>query len=812
MPRCRWSNNSTKDYATLLEKLVLTISGGGLTWGLRVVLGPQFWRSVNHFHTFRPLRTPASGLSALDNAGRVDGRCLASYSACMFWFFGFFFVSGFCSILYELVWLRLAMAEFGVTAALVSIVLSVFMGGLGAGSWIAGALVRRHADHIRFHPLRLYACCELLIAASAVAVPFQLVWGNHLLGRMADRVPISSGTYYLVSGAWVALTLVPWSACMGATIPLAMFAIRRGQGYDSRHSFSFLYLSNVLGAVVGSIIPLFLIELYGFHATLRIGAVLNSVIFVAAFGLTVTTPQPSPAAVPEQVEGPSTSPVEGSAAVLLLLFTTGLTTMGMEVVWIRLFSAYIGPVVYSFARILAAYLGATFLGSRVYRVWSRSNEHENPLVWVSLAFFALLSLLAADGRIELSGNIRVLLGVAPFAGVIGFLTPMLVDRWSRGDPDRAGRAYAVNVLGCILGPLLAGFCLLPWFGEQKSMLLFALPWFAMGVLLTIRKPRRLVQTAMTGSFLAAALALFFFTDAYWADYPDHVVLRDSTATVIATGSGMEKALLVNGVGMTSLTPVTKMMAHLTLASLPEPPRNVLIICFGMGTTFRSALSWNIPVTVVELVPSVPKLFTYYHPDGEHVLASPMAHVVIDDGRRYLERTPQQYDAIIIDPPPPVPAAGSSLLYSRDFYELAKQRLRPGGIVQQWLPPEGDAVDQAAIARALTDVFPYVRVYGSVYIKGLHYFASMSPISERSAQQMAALMPASAVADMMEWGPAKTPAEQFALMLSNPSSPAALIARSPNTPALQDDRPVNEYFLLREWLQRKQGAETDDPDR
>ena len=181
---------------------------------------------------------------------------------------------------------------------------------------------------------------------------------------------------------------------------------------------------------------------------------------------------------------------------------------------------------------------------------------------------------------------------------------------------------------------------------------------------------------------------------------------------------MEKMLLVNGVGMTSLTPVTKMMAHLTLASLPEPPRNVLIICFGMGTTFRSAMSWGVPVTVVELVPSVPKLFTYYHPDGDQVLASPLAHVVIDDGRRYLERTPQQYDAIIIDPPPPVPAAGSSLLYSRDFYEVAKQRLRPGGILQQWLPPEGDAEDQAAIARALMEVFPYVRVYGSVFVKGL----------------------------------------------------------------------------------------------
>ena len=715
------------------------------------------------------------------------------------WFFAFFFVSGFCSILYELVWLRLAMAEFGVTTALVSIVLSAFMGGLGVGSWVAGALLRRYGIQIRFPPLRLYACAELLIAVSALAVPLQLVWGNHVLGRMADRVPISSGTYYLVSGTWLALTLVPWCACMGATIPLAMFAIRSALANDSRRSFSFLYLANVLGAVAGAIVPLFLIELYGFHGTLRIGAVLNILIFATAFALTLgSTRRTSGAAQSERAEAAST-PAYGSVAILLLLFTTGLTTMGMEVIWIRLFTVYIGPVVYAFARILAAYLGATFVGSQVYRRWSRRHDRENPLIWISLAFFGLLPLLTADGRIPLNSNLRVLLGVVPFAAVIGFLTPMLVDRWSAGDPDRAGRAYAVNVVGCILGPLLSGFLLLPWFGEQTSMLLLVLPWFCLTVPLLLRVARRLPQSVAAGGLIAAALAVFFLTEDYEVDYPDRVVLRDSTATVIATGTGMEKMLLVNGTGMTSLTPVTKMMAHMTLASLPEPPRNVLIICFGMGTTFRSAMSWNVPVTVVELVPSVPKLFTYYHPDGGVALASPLAHVVIDDGRRYLERNPQKYDAIIIDPPPPVPAAGSSLLYSRDFYEVAKQRLRPGGILQQWLPPEGDAEDQAAIARALMEVFPYVRVYGSVFVKGFHYFASTSPIPERNAEELVARMPAGAVADMMEWGPSATPVQQFRLMLSNPASAAELIARSPNTPALQDDRPVNEYYLLREFF-------------
>ncbi len=719
----------------------------------------------------------------------------------VYWFFAFFFISGFCSILYELVWLRLSMAAFGVTTALVSIVLSVFMGGLGLGSWGAGTLVRRYGDRIHSHPLRLYAACELLIAVSALLVPLQLSLGNRLLGRMADRVPISSGIYHLMSGAWLALALVPWCACMGATIPLAMFAIRRRAADESRRSFSFLYLSNVLGALAGAVIPLFLIELYGFRGTLRIGAVLNTLIFVSAFSLTLGSLFSKETIPVAAAQRPSTS-VQGSAAILLLLFTTGLTTMGMEVVWIRLFSAYIGPVVYSFARILAAYLAATFAGSQIYRFWSLKHERESSLVWISLAFFGMLALLAADGRIEMRGSLRVLFGVAPFAGIIGFLTPMLVDRWSAGDPDHAGRAYAVNVVGCILGPLLAGFLLLPWLGEQKSTLVLSLPWFALAIPAVIRAPRRRRQTALAGGLLAAALCLFFFTRDYKADYPDRRELRDSTATVIATGTGMDKMLLVNGVGMTSLTPITKMMAHTTLASLPQPPSKVLIICFGMGTTFRSVISWNVPVTVVELVPSVPKLFTFYHADGAQVLASPLAHVVIDDGRRYLERVPEQYDAIIIDPPPPVPAAGSSLLYSRDFYEVAKQRLRPGGILQQWLPPEGDAVDQAAIARALTEVFPYVRIYGSIFRDGFHYLASMSPIPYRNAQEMVGRMPASAVADMMEWGPAIKPVDQFNLMLGNSVVPSQMIERSPDTPALQDDRPVNEYYLLREFFPQK----------
>src|SRR5271170_7832353 len=121
----------------------------------------------------------------------------------MGWYFTFFFISGFCSVLYELVWLRLSMAQFGVTTAMVSIVLSVFMTGLGLGSWASGAWIRQHGEKIFFPTLRLYAAIELLIGASGILVPYELGLGWTILERLGST---SSTEYYVVSGIWVAFT------------------------------------------------------------------------------------------------------------------------------------------------------------------------------------------------------------------------------------------------------------------------------------------------------------------------------------------------------------------------------------------------------------------------------------------------------------------------------------------------------------------------------------------------------------------------------------------------------------------------------
>src|ERR1700680_574550 len=290
----------------------------------------------------------------------------------MFCNFFFFFISGFCSILYEIVWLRLSMAQFGVTSALVSIVLSMFMAGLGLGSWGSGYLIRRSERLIRFPPLRLYALAEFLIGLSAVLVPHELAWGRTLLVRLSLS---SSAAWYLASGVWIALTLIPWCACMGATIPLAMLAIRNAYPQDERRSFSFLYLANVLGAVAGAVVPLLLIEGYGFRSTLTLGAILNAVLALSAIAVSLRGYASAGRDREMQNGSLPTIPAHpaGSRRLLLLLFATGFTSMGVEVVWVRQYTPYLGTVVYAFASILAWYLLSNFAGSRIYRIRSRSH-------------------------------------------------------------------------------------------------------------------------------------------------------------------------------------------------------------------------------------------------------------------------------------------------------------------------------------------------------------------------------------------------------------------------------------------------------
>jgi spermidine synthase len=494
----------------------------------------------------------------------------------------------------------------------------------------------------------------------------------------------------------------------------------------------------------------------------------------------------------------------------VILFVTGFASMAMEVVWTRAFTPVMKTTIYAFAALLVTYLVATWLGSVAYRKSARRGT-TMPVgqLMAYLAASTFLPIVMNDPRIP-PNSLTVCISIAPLCGLLGYLTPSLIDATSAGHPQHAGKVYAVNILGCILGPLVAGYAMLPTIGVKGSLIILGLPLLILSLITFKSWTTDVLQRNTVVAMAVVLLALSVSVVKTMEDkdlYKNAVVRRDHTATVISEGEGWTRRLLVNGIGITNLNPVCKTMAHLPAGHLPRKPENILVICFGMGTTFRSAMSWGTDVTAVELVPSVRDAFGFYFDDAETLLKNPRAHVVIDDGRRFLKRTSQKFDVITIDPPPPVEAAGSSLLYSEQFYEDIRARLSDDGILQQWYPSDGTPDNNLiafAVARSIINSFPHVRVFGTPGVKGLHFLASMKPIPRRTAEEVVARLPTAAQADLVEWYQGLD-ALGVVRGILNEEYTLDQFRNQAESIFVSDDRPFNEYYLLRRYFGYEPGT-------
>lgn len=159
------------------------------------------------------------------------------------------------------------------------------------------------------------------------------------------------------------------------------------------------------------------------------------------------------------------------------------------------------------------------------------------------------------------------------------------------------------------------------------------------------------------------------------------------------------------------------------------------------------------------------------------------------------RTKKQFDVITIDPPPPMAAAGSSLLYSVEMYTIIKKRLKDQGILQQWIPGNEPETIQAA-ARSIAVSFPYIRVYHSIEGWGYHVLASRKPFGPLTAKEMVSRMPGNARKDLSTWCKGDTLERYVQHMLSNTMPIDSLLSINPRL-IITDARPYNEYFLLRQ---------------
>jgi spermidine synthase len=687
--------------------------------------------------------------------------------------------------------------------------------GLFGGSWFGDRITKYFHNKFNIKPITLYGITELLIGVGALFVPFLYSIGESSLLNVGA---LNGANYLLFSGVFITVAILPWTFLMGLTFPVMMSFVKYVFKEKSSSGFSYLYLANVIGAMCGVLTSAnILIEVLGFSKATYVSVVGNCIIalisfYIARFNFDETaesSEDSSNEATTDDSQELQLAPIEKGFAYTVL-FITGFLSMGLEVVWTRGYAPVLKTTIYSFAFLLTIYLLATWIGSFAYRYLRQKKKVLAPKVLLPMVLFSIIfSLVITDPRNPLKGSKMVTISVFLFCLILGYLTPMIIDRYSNGDPDKAGRAYAFNVLGCILGPLMSGYFLMPTLGMKGSILVLIFIFFAI-ILYLLRDEIKKMSfwKSAGGAFVILSIALLpvgsFYSVTYdFAGlYKDSVVRRDYSATVISTtdNNGF-KRLLVNGFGITILSSLVKFMAHVPLAFLDKKPENALVICFGMGTTYRSLLTWDINTTAVELTPSVVDSFDYYHKDAKEVLNNPKGNIVIDDGRRFLKRTDKKYDLITLDPPPPVEAAGSGLLYSKEFVELLKERLTDKGILAHWFPGS-DGLILNAVSRSIHKVFPYIKVFRGLEKgknTGYHFFASKSPIPDLGPEQLLAKIPEKSINDLMEWYDSdETPQNLLKSFFKGKVEPANTLGNHEGI-MVSDDFPYNEYYRVRRKL-------------
>ena len=328
--------------------------------------------------------------------------------------------------------------------------------GLALGSAAAGRLVAGLARATRLSAIHFYAASELVIGAGAFVVPRLFGVGTAMLAHAGAT---DSFSYLSLSAVAIALAILPFAFAMGATYPLVMAYVREESDAET-HSFSRLYLANVLGASMGALLTATVfVELLGFHRTLAVAGTMNLLVAIGAALLGQRSRKravaragaaPSPA---RDVPGPRV------AWARTILFTTGFAALAMEVVWTRNFAPALGTQVYAFASLLVAYLVATWIGSYAYRRDLASGRALSIGGLLALAVIAaLLPVVLNDPRAVPEGAPRAVLALAsiiPFCAVLGYLTPRLIDDYARGKSLAGGRRVCNQRGG--MHPRSAGF-------------------------------------------------------------------------------------------------------------------------------------------------------------------------------------------------------------------------------------------------------------------------------------------------------------------------------------------------------------------
>ena len=668
-------------------------------------------------------------------------------------FSGILFLSGIGALIFETLWLRLSGLAFGNSVWAAALILSSFMAGLALGNALAASLRIR-----RWRSLHLYAVLEGLVAVFGCTIVFGLPvlgdWMRPVWQTLWSYQPTLLALRFIVS---FLILLVPTTA-MGLTLPVIIEDPALRQTNFGR-VIGFLYGSNTLGAVVGALLgEAYLIGAFGLRGTGLFAGLASCVaaamaLLLARFSGDMSLRSKFPLRLGASYRAPW--------RLLLVSFGTGCILLCLEVVWFRFLRLYVASSPTTFAIMLAVVLAGIGFGGIVAGVIHRGSGRLNDLFPVLLLLAAIAALLSylffperlaqtRTGVFDLSWRVVAVLSLAlmfPVAFLSGILFPSLVASVQVSVGDRMnsiGITTLFNTTGAAAGPLLASFVLLPGVGYQWSLLLCTAGYLLLSVMASERSSwsvsqpvGRLTIGLCAGAILLMAILPYHRAESHFshASRPyeidehgnvlAHVVKRiEGTSDTLQLlrrdlfGEPYYYRLLTNDFSMSATNPrnqrYMRLFAYLPLAFRPES-EDVLLLCYGCGVTADALLHGpNVKrMDAVDISKEVFALANFYSGiNYSNPLRDPRVHAVVQDGRFFLQASPQQYDIISGEPPPPK-VMGAVNLYTSEFFRLMHSRLKEGGIATFWLPINQLKVDEAkAILRAFHDAFANASVWAS----------------------------------------------------------------------------------------------------
>lgn len=671
-------------------------------------------------------------------------RNVAIFSAVL----AFFFVSGACGLLYQVVWTRKLVLLFGTTSYAVSTVLSIFFLGLGIGSLWGGRLADRSE-----RPLFLYGVMELIIGAWAVVFIVFIDAAEGAIVALLQEMGHQRAIAVSVRALLAFLFLILPVTLMGATLPLLAKFVTRDQ---TAHGFRIgtLYGVNTFGAVAGCAATGFvLLAAFGYTQSTLIGAAANVLVGLLAFGLSrgLERGQPRRAAIRSAAtvdDGSVLGPFH-RRLVLAAIALSGLCALALEVLWTRLLAILFLGTTYAFTTMLTTVLcgialGSLFASAIVERVKNRVLWFGVIEVLIGVTCIATLAVFGALPErfqamqidagyawdrlvwVKFVVAFSVLLGPTFLFGMtFPFAVRALVGEHHRLGTD-VGRLYSANTLGGVIGAILGGYILIPVLGTHYGLVLLGLVTVAVGAGLIVGAPQQglTLKTATLAAGAAAVAAALMFApgdvsrrlNASFVPEEHAVVHYDEgvEATVavsepIGEPAGSNRILWINAVQATASiekgVKMNRLQGVLPLV-FDRDPKEALFMCFGSGITAGTLALYDFEnIDAVEISKDVLEAGEEFRTDNFDVLRNPKVTFWVDDGRNYLLTTEKKYDVITFEPMP-LALAGVSTFYTQEYYELCLNHLKPGGIVSQWIPLHSLNTELVrSLVYTFTTVFP-----------------------------------------------------------------------------------------------------------